>query len=66
MGEAQKLDDISVAWTKVEVSVFLEQLSSLAEFLAREQSLELSFENHISEPFFCIWIQEWLPGYTKT
>ncbi|OMF88583.1 hypothetical protein BK146_24475 [Paenibacillus sp. FSL R7-0333] len=50
MGEAQKLEDISVAWTKVEVSVFLEQLSSLAEFLAREQSLELSFENHISEP----------------
>lgn len=50
MGEAQKLEDISVAWTKVEVSVFLEQLSSLAEFLAREQSLEFSFENHISEP----------------
>ncbi|MBP2115782.1 HAMP domain-containing sensor histidine kinase [Paenibacillus silagei] len=49
MGEAQKLEDISVAWTQVEVSVFLKQLSSLAEFLAREHSLELSFENQIAE-----------------
>lgn len=54
MGEAQKLEDISVAWTKVEVSVFLEQLSSLAEFLAREQSLELSFDNQISEQALCM------------
>ncbi|MEK3760358.1 HAMP domain-containing sensor histidine kinase [Paenibacillus sp. FSL R7-0337] len=54
MGEAQKLDEISVALTKVEISAFLEQLSSMAAFLAREHSLELSFDNQISEQALCM------------
>jgi signal transduction histidine kinase len=49
MGEAQRLEDISVTLAKVNSSLFLEQLISSTEFLVRGQPLEFSFINHVLE-----------------
>ena len=49
MGEAQKLEDISVTHAKVSSTLFVEQLISSTEALVRDEPLKCSYVNHILE-----------------
>lgn len=54
MSEIHRLEDISVNYTRVNSTYFLNELISSAEILVRDQQLNISFVNHICDEMIII------------